>query len=206
MRRWLEVEREDPSFDEYPEGEYEVGFGFAGESDNGRSSEDPIEIATGRAHLRVLGRVDRLNWDAERTRYRVIDYKTGRVRDDHRSGTLRGGRALQLPLYLLAGAQLLDLDPESGSAEYHFSTRRGEFKRVGFDGEALRERREDLNRLLDGIATGVHSGVFLRRPKNERECEWCDFDPVCPSARFRQIERKAGDEHHQAFSALREIE
>lgn len=136
----------------------------------------------------------------------MIDYKTGKVRDDHKPGQLRGGRALQLPLYLLAGGQLLDLPPERGSAEYHFATRRGQFKRVEFDGSHLGERGEDLDRLLEGITGAIHEGVFLRAPQNERQCEWCDFDSVCPSNRFRQIERKSADERHEAFHLLRAIE
>ena len=62
----------------------------------------------------MSGRIDRLNWDAQPpTRFRVIDYKTGRVRDE-KPAQLQGGRMLQLPLYVLAGAELLGIDASAG--------------------------------------------------------------------------------------------
>ena len=62
----------------------------------------------------------------------MIDYKTGKVRDE-KPAQLQGGRMLQLPLYVLAGAELLGLDPGAGEAAYVYPTRRGEFQhdRVG---------------------------------------------------------------------------
>ena len=96
LDRWIEQERSDPSFSELPERKFELGFGM-------RDGDEPLDLEAGGAKLRVRGRIDRLQWDEAETKFRVIDYKTGAVRDDHKDGELRGGRALQLPLYLLAG-------------------------------------------------------------------------------------------------------
>ena len=43
----------------------------------------------------------------------MTDYKTGKVRDD-KPAQLQGGRMLQLPLYAIAGAQLLGDGPNGG--------------------------------------------------------------------------------------------
>jgi len=54
--------------------------------------------------LRILGRIDRLDLAADRTRARVVDYKTGKPRD---AGTLDGGKELQRCLYAYAVRSLL---------------------------------------------------------------------------------------------------
>ena len=70
--------------------------------------------------------------------FRVIDYKSGSGSGLPKDGQLDGGRALQLPLYLLAGAKLLGIDPSAGEAEYQVVSRRGRLKRIGFSGADLR--------------------------------------------------------------------
>lgn len=210
MSRWLEAERADPAFAELPLGDFEVGFGLPhpGESDEevGRlSTEDPIEITAEGATVRVHGRIDRLNWDEAESRFRVIDYKTGGLRDD-KDGSLQGGRKIQLPIYLHAAAQILGIAPERGSAEYHYATRRGGFRRVAFDGDHQRERAADVDKVLSHIATAINAGVFARAPHEERACSWCDFDHVCPTARFTEQRRKDGDPHLRELADLREIE
>ena len=199
LDRWLEQKRADPSFSELPEGRFELGFGM-------KDGEDPLELEPGGMKLRVRGRIDRLQWDEAETRFRVIDYKTGSVRDDHKDGELRGGRALQLPLYLLAGAQRLGIDPSGGQAEYHFATRKGGYERRIFTGADLAERRPEFDALLAGIVDGIRTGSFFMSPAGgENDCRWCDFDGLCPATRQRTIDRKAGDPRAQALAALREI-
>jgi len=210
MTRWLEAEREDPSFAELPLGDFETGFGALrpvdpGEEEGALSTEDPIEITAEGATVRVGGRIDRLNWDGDRSRFRVIDYKTGKLYDE-RDGSLQGGRKVELPIYLRAAAKILDIAPEHGSAEYHYATRRGGFKRVAFTGEHQRDRAADVDQVLSHIATAINAGVFARAPHDERACTYCDFDHVCPTARFAELRRKDGDPHVQELAELREIE
>lgn len=210
MSRWLEAERTDPAFAELPLGDFEVGFGspypVGPDEEEGRlSTEDPIEITAQGATVRVHGRIDRLNWDEAESRFRVIDYKTGAVRGE-KDGSLQGGRKVQLPIYLHAAAQILGIAPERGGAEYHFATRRGGFQRIAFTGDDQRERAADVDEVLSHIATAVNAGVFARAPHEERACSWCDFDHVCPTARFTELRRKDGDDHVRKLAELREIE
>jgi ATP-dependent helicase/nuclease subunit B len=200
MERWLELERLDPSFAAMPGGAFEVQFG-AWES----AEEDPVEIEADGVRLSVHGRIDRLNWDEARSRYRVIDYKTGKAYEP-KDGALKGGEALQLPLYLIAGARYTGIPVEKGVAEYHFATRKGEFKRQAFSGHHLQERREELDQILSTVARGIRDGVFNMAPSEERVCEWCEFDALCPAGRHRQIERKSGDPRAAELLALRGIE
>ena len=210
LRGWLESERADPSFRELPDGAFEVRFGrltHGGDPESPLSSDEPLAVGPDGARLLIHGRIDRLNWNPESGRFRVVDYKTGKVYDDHADNALGGGRALQLPLYLLAGAQLTGIDAEAGSAEYHFPTRRGQYRRRGFSGTALAERRVDLDRLLAGLIESMRAGSFQMAPvEGPDTCRWCPFDGLCPTARHSQMERKQDDPRARAIAELREIE
>lgn len=63
--------------------------------------------------LRIGGRLDRLDLDAEGRRARVVDYKTGRPREP---GVLAGGQELQRCLYAYAVAALLGPGVETEAA------------------------------------------------------------------------------------------
>ncbi len=184
--RWLEVERTDPNTAALPLGTCETPFA--------------TEITLDGLGLRLRGRIDRMVWDEARTRFRVIDYKSGRVRDE-KSGRLLGGRMLQLALYVLAGADLLGIDAAAGEAAYVYPTRRGEFRSVEWTGAQLAERRDELTGLLDAIVGGIARGDFLVAPwKADDACKYCTFDPVCPRPRKAYVERRMGDERLARFA------
>ena len=131
--QWLEVERQDPLTRALPLVTCEARFGrrHPGEADDELSRDEPIAIELGDRKLLVSGRIDRVSWDAHPpTRFRVIDYKTGKVRDE-KPAQLQGGRMLQLPLYVLAGAELLGIDASAGDAAYVYPTRGAAFARSG---------------------------------------------------------------------------
>ena len=144
--RWLEVERAGSAHASLPLVKCEARFGrrHPGEADDELSRDEPIAIELGDRKLLVSGRIDRLSWDAQPpTRFRVIDYKTGKVRDE-KPAQLQGGRMLQLPLYVLAGAELLGIDASAGEAAYVYPTRRGGFRTIGWEAAQLAERHDDV--------------------------------------------------------------
>ena len=97
--RWLELERELEITRALPLSAVEARFGerMAGEKQGTLSQTEPIEIDLPSGTLRLHGRIDRVNWDSKRTRFRVVDYKTGRKYAE-KPAELQGGRMLQLPL------------------------------------------------------------------------------------------------------------
>jgi RecB family exonuclease len=193
--RWVSEERGDPLTRSLELGACEARFGnrFPGERAGELSRDDPIEIALPGHLLRLVGRIDRITWDRERTRFRVVDYKTGRVRDE-RSGRLQGGRMLQLPLYAIAGGALLGIDPRHGEAAYAYPTRRGGFKTVTWSPADLQSRQDEVLALIDAILDGIERGTFLVAPwKESEECRFCDFTGVCPTGRDAFLDRKAND-------------
>ena len=199
--RWLEVERHDPRTAQLPLGACEARFGRRrpGEQRGALSQDDPITIALNGRAMRLSGRIDRIMWDEKRSRFRVVDYKTGRVRDE-KSGRLLGGRMLQLPIYVLAGAELVDIDPANGEAAYVYPTRRGEFRTVDWTGEQLIERRDEVTAMLAAVVDGIARGEFMVAPWDPgRACMFCDFDAVCPRGRKQYVARREDDERLRSY-------
>lgn len=212
LRTWYEHELKAP--ERFPRSAHELGFGFGGETGGGAelAIADPLRVPVGEAELRVRGFIDRLDWDPASKHFRVTDYKAGkrtkgRNGNPLKDGELNGGRALQLPLYLLAGARALGLDPERGEARYSFVSRSGGFADVCFEGAAYGERRVELEQVLEVLASEMRAGNFHARPgKNSSNCSYCDFDSLCDARRETLLTRKQDDPQAQALAALEEIE
>jgi RecB family exonuclease len=207
---WLDVERQDPRTRLLPLVACEARFGrrLAGEADGEISRDEPIEIDIGDRTLRVSGRIDRLSWDAmPPTRFRVVDYKTGRVRDE-KSAQLQGGRMLQLPLYVLAGAQLLGTEPAAGEAAYAYPTRRGGFRTIEWSSAELVARHDDVIRVLAAIVEGIASGDFMVAPwKEASACSYCDFKVICPRSPGTYMKNRAADPRLTSFDErIRSVE
>jgi len=201
---WLEREIADTS--DFPSCDVEVSFGRtdARSATSALTTSSPLVLSAGGRSLRLGGRIDRLDHGSGEA-FRVIDYKTGSGRELPRDGRLRGGRALQLPLYLLAGAMILGVGPASGVAAYHLVSRRGNFRRISFSGEDLAARRDDLDGVLARIAGGIAGGDFHPEP-DRSTCRYCNYDDLCDVGRERIAARKAEDPSRVSFAAMREVE
>ena len=164
-----------------------------------------LEIPAGSRVLRFRGRVDRIDYTPG-SGFRVIDYKTGKGSMLPRDGQLRGGQALQLPIYLRAGELILGIPAASGEAAYHVVSRAGQFKRVTFTGAALESAGNGLDLVLARIADGVATGDFHPEPDAQRACRYCDFDGLCDVGRARQHQRKREDPRAMSFADMRDVE
>lgn len=203
VERWLEQEVDDTAGAALTLADYEVRFGPSryGGQDGPLTRDEPLTVTLpGGRSIEVAGRIDRVDWRKAPASFRVIDYKTGSARG--KDNELDGGRALQLPLYLLAAARALDVDPGAGEAQYFYATRKGEFKRARFTGEQLLARRTELDRVLSELDAGMRGGDFHAEPS--RDCTWCDFNGVCDTRREAIHTRKAADPHAARVVARRE--
>ena len=128
--RWLHEEREDEltraaadgrgrGAVRAADGRREAGFAVAGGADRDRAALRARCVCTAGSTGSTGTR--------QRSRFRVVDYKTGKKYAES-PGELQGGRMLQLPLYVLAAAKLLGIDPAAGGAAYVYPTRKGEFQ------------------------------------------------------------------------------
>ncbi|HZT53413.1 MAG TPA: PD-(D/E)XK nuclease family protein, partial [Gaiellaceae bacterium] len=168
LRAWLDLEFASPA----PAGTVsavEVAFGptWSETPPSPPARAEPIVLDLGGRELRLGGRIDRIDYQPAGDSYRVVDYKTGSGAGLPGKAALRGGRSLQLPIYLLAGAELLGRDHRAGEAVYQVVSRHGRLKRVAFTGADYAERREDLERVLARLTDGIASGDFHPEPSDE---------------------------------------
>lgn len=184
----------------------EVAFGptWSDSPPSPLASEEPLVVPIGDHGLRLGGIIDRIDYTPGGA-FRVIDYKTGSGSGLPRDGQLKGGQALQLPVYLLAGAMLLDVDPDGGEAAYHVVSRRGRLRRITFTGADLVARRDEVDAVLGRIAEGVSTGDFHPEPSADT-CRWCDYQNLCDVGRERIRDRKTNDPRVGTFRDMRGIE
>ncbi len=203
--RWYDEEVRMAAASPLRPGAFEAGFGGAragfGDRESDLSTDEPLVLRAGDREIRLQGRIDRIDWDDARTRFRVIDYKTGTKHDE---SAFKGGRALQLPVYLHAAASMLDMDPSDGEAQYFYVSTKGKFSRVALEGETLEGRRAEFDQVLQTIAGGVDAGYFAPNPEKDR-CRWCDYKDVCDKDIDRVMSRKSGDARATAFIEMTEI-
>lgn len=200
---WFDQEVGDGAV--FTESAVEVKFGETW-ADGPRSplaSDDPLVLEVGERELRIGGVIDRIDHAADGA-YRIIDYKSGAGVGLPRGGQLSGGRALQLPIYLLAGAMLLEADHRDGEAGYHVVSRRGRLKRITFTGADYEARRDDIQSVLTRIADGLAGGDFHPEP-SDSSCHWCDYQNLCDVGRSRIRQRKAADPRASSFDEMQGI-
>ncbi len=201
LDQWLELELAEQAGTELQPHAFEVRFGRSWNGDNspatGFSVDDPLEVRFEGGTVRFHGRIDRIDWNADTSAFRVVDYKTGRASKDGRDEFTQG-RTLQLPIYLLAATHALrqhgiEVSLESGQAEYFYATRRGEFSQVKFTGRTLEHRKEDFEQLLTDMTGQIARGDFHAEPgKNGDNCKYCLGREVCDRRILHLSERKAG--------------
>lgn len=171
------------------------------------SMPDPLEISLRGLPMRLTGFIDRIDVHSS-GRARVIDYKSGRIYGE-KDDLFRGGKSLQLPLYLMAADEMLKrnkIPARTEEAQYYHVTGRGGFKRIRFTRDTLAARIEELKTILTAMAGGVRQGLFPQNPEGGENCRYCPFISVCGHGRVALVDRKAGDEQIAALVEMWEIE
>ena len=170
----------------------ETRFGFGG---------DTTEVIDPETGIRFRGMIDRIDISSDGRTVLVVDYKTGSA-DPYKGlndDPIDQGRRLQLGVYSLA-AQTLFPQADSVAAAYWFSTNRGRFQYApaeyfNITDDAVAQRfREGVASIVDGI----NARIFPANPGpparyGPSNCQYCDFDAVCPTRRTDLWERKKSD-------------
>ena len=162
---------------------FEVPFGRPREAAASRApvaSAEPVEIRlAGSRPFLLRGSIDRVD-EAPDGSFHVWDYKTGALRGIREGVGLRGGRQVQPVLYALAFEALLARSGRTGRVSrsgYFFPGRKGEGQRISAIPDP-KEARETLGNLFDLLAAGMFPHAV-----SERDCRYCDFEPICGGAR-----------------------
>lgn len=170
---------------------FEVGFGdFSGFDE---SKTQPLEIE----QIKLRGKIDRIDVDEENKTFDVIDYKLKGRKPS--LNDLWDGLSLQLPIYLLAGKQILkklEVKEYSGNKMIIYSL---DFKDKNFGPLQIKlsqKRKIDLkesevlnNELISNSKEkiinyhkNIKNGSFhLSKLENREEkiCQYCDFRSFC---------------------------
>ncbi len=186
---------------------FEVPFGRPREAATSRAavaSADPVEIRLpgGRPFL-LRGSIDRVDEAPDGT-FHVWDYKTGALRGIREGVGLRGGRQVQPVLYALAFEALLERAGRPGRVSrsgYFFPGRKGEGQRISSSPDPS-QAGDVIGRLFDLLAAGM-----FPHAASERDCRYCDFEPICGGARpaAELSKSKLANAAEPALVAFREI-
>ena len=157
--------------------------------------------------LKFRGRIDRVDEVAGKKLAIIIDYKSGGTTrfDDMKDDPLGAGTHLQLPVYSLAARQI-SAESEDVLAVYWFVSNRANFK---MEQVYLSDIHDRFAEVVETIASNIKKGLFPANPgtKDNRNgepqnCEYCDFDRVCPSNRRLLWERKSANPEIAPYLSL----
>ncbi len=183
----------------------ETRFGFGG---------DTTEVVDDQTGISFRGVIDRIDISADEKNVLVVDYKTGSA-DPYQGlddDPIDQGRRLQLGVYSLA-ARARFPEADTVAAAYWFSTNRGRFQfaptapfNIADEGVAERFREG-----VDSIVAGINAGIFPANPGppgryGPSNCQYCDFNSVCPTRRSELWERKKSDAILSGYLQLAEAD
>jgi RecB family exonuclease len=155
---------------------FEHGFGAAG---------SPVSITTDSGPVSFHGRIDRIDVGPEE-RFRVIDYKTGKL--SGKDQDLEGGTRLQLPVYLMAASALLER-PISGGEAIYVRIGTGGGKRVTrFSGAMWEESERELREMVETVIGCIGEGFFPAASRDQ--CKYCGVKSACLTGARGSFERK----------------
>ena len=200
LRRWMSLVAED----RWVPWRFELAFGLRdGEERDPHSSVEPVALDEG---LLLRGSIDLVEkaggagfpGDGRSPQggasgngsLRATDYKTGKAWAAQ--GTVIGGGAtLQPALYALVLGKLFPEARVDGGRLY-YCTYNGEFTtvEVPLDDRA----RSSVKALAHTLSDAVERGFLPAAPREPRECERCDYLPVCGPGEFARAGRKPAEQ------------
>jgi CRISPR/Cas system-associated exonuclease Cas4 (RecB family) len=101
-----------------------------------------------------------------------------------------GGATLQPALYALALEKLFPETRVEGGRLY-YATYTGDFTSipVALDAQA----RGSVQALAQTLRDSIAQGFLPAAPRDQRECEWCDYLEVCGPSEWNRTQRKPAD-------------
>jgi hypothetical protein len=147
---------------------------------------EPFIVDAGGVPVRVEGTIDRI--DSDGTRYRIVDYKSGKaLRHQNLGEKIDRGVRLQLALYAMAVANFFDVDDANVTATIKpLVLGEGNPERFAF---ALHEKKEALLETLQIFLRAILAGEFPAFPDDD-SCKYCPVNHSCRT-RHDQDERYA---------------
>jgi ATP-dependent helicase/nuclease subunit B len=189
LQAWLDYEIETVQAEGHTAWRREQKFGY--------ERTEPVRIGSSDEQVLLRGRVDRIDRLADvdgAPAFAVYDYKTGRIPYKAR---MEDGGDFQLPVYALAGQQVLE-DPGAVCADWgYYSVKRP----IALKN---RPRKKDPVAEIEGYiasasawaleyAARIRSGKFA--PQSDGGCaRWCSFRGICRWDEFRFARKQTGEQ------------
>jgi len=183
LREWLRRTAADAGWTPW---RFELSFGLPEMAQRDpHSRPDPVALDEG---LLLRGSIDLVERDPHGG-LRATDYKTGKAWAEPTT-VIGGGATLQPALYALALGKLFPEAPIDGGRLY-YCTYAGEYTTVAVP---LDERaRNSVRALAHTVADAVERGFLPAAPREQRECDRCDYLAVCGPNEWSRSNRKPQD-------------
>jgi ATP-dependent helicase/DNAse subunit B len=198
LREWLRRASEDDSG--YVPWRFELSFGLSGEAKrqqaDSHSSAAPVGLDCG---IQLRGSIDLVERHAS-GHVRISDHKTGKA-DGEDGQVIAGGRSLQPALYALVAEKLFRGELKVECGRLYFCTSVGGFTEVIVPLD--RYTRDSIAQLAAIIGEALEK-PFLPAAPAERQCAWCDYQPICGPYEELRTRRKA-KEPLKSLLRLREM-
>lgn len=121
----------------------------------------------------ISGKIDRV--DKTETGVRIIDYKTGKGKEDGNESDQRFAKdSLQFSIYALAGKECFDWNVEDMAFHYVYSNSKLHTERNDQDLEKTKTK-------ILNLASEIRAGKF--QPTPGRACLYCEYKDICPDAK-----------------------
>jgi len=198
FERFLASETQEESSPLVPS-RFEFSFGMGTEaSDDPASSPEPVELVSpdGAKNLRIRGRIDRIDITPS-GEFLIYDYKSGSTHP--KAKDIEAGTALQLPLYLLAFAQITGSHGIGGG---YYTIRREVERNIVLADASVRDLLITRFKPSPDFAgtirhscdcafayiEGIRNGRFPLPPEEECPNTYCDFRRICRFDPYRILE------------------
>ena len=174
LREWLRRASEDDSG--YVPWRFELSFGLADSGAQRRqadphSTPKPVDLDCG---IQLRGSIDLVERHSS-GHIRISDHKTGKANGED-GQIIAGGKSLQPALYALVAEKLFRGELKVDCGRLYFCTSAGGFSQISVPLD--RQTRSSITQMAEIIGEALDK-PFLPAAPAERQCAWCDYQPVC---------------------------
>lgn len=176
-------------------------YRFGRWQDGTGTDSDTLALDVAGYRLELHGVIDRIDRQVWQRKYRVVDYKSGKARRFQKiAEKIDAGQALQLALYTLAVAEMLELEDHQVSGVIRPLVGGGVEEHFAFELAARRTALESaLEMFLQSISDGVFPAFVAADAKN---CRYCAVNHSCRT-RYAPNERYALATYESVLEMLR---
>ena len=170
---------------------FEHRFGmkkFQDQEDDEHSTEQPLKLNLSQKSLLFKGKIDRIDFSADKTRLRITDYKTGHL-GDRKSWGYDKGTQLQIPLYVLLADQFSSGTPlQEVNGKLVSIQAISKFEERNVTRSEILTKQDEIFSHFEMIDQGIKAGNFFPNPNGGENCKYCDFKNICGSSIVQIVE------------------